>query len=200
MASSISTGGRSESTARFTLSEDCRVIAEDGHFVEPGSGEVGAVALRGRTPVGYYKDDEKSARTFRVIDGVRWSIPGDLASIDADGTLVLLGRGSAVINTGGEKVFAEEVEEVLKGHPSVRDAVVVGVPDPRFGQAIAAVVEPVPGEAPDGDDLVALVKASLAAYKAPRHVLTVDSLDRKANGKVDHGRWRDHATEVLTGS
>ena len=109
----------------------------------------GRVALRGRTPLGYYKDPEKSATTFVVIDGVRYSIPGDFAEVDADGTVKLLGRGSVCINTGGEKVYPEEVEEVLKLHPGVADAVVVGVPDERFGEAVTALVEPVPGTSVD---------------------------------------------------
>ena len=116
----------------------------------PGSGESGRVALRGRTPVGYYKDPEKSAATFSVIDGVRYSIPGDYAEVEADGTVTLLGRGQQCINTGGEKVYPEEVEEVLKQHPTVADAVVVGVPDERFGEAITALVEPLPGATVDG--------------------------------------------------
>src|SRR6202035_4137873 len=107
--------------------------------------EVGVLALGGRNPAGYYKDPEKSAATFKVIDGVRYSIPGDFATVDADGAIHLLGRGSVCINTGGEKVFPEEVEEVLKLHPAVRDAVAVGVPDPRFGEAVTAVVELRPG-------------------------------------------------------
>ena len=110
--------------------------------VEPGSGETARVAVRGFPPIGYYKDPEKSAATFIEIDGKRYSIPGDYATVEADGSITLLGRGSVCINTGGEKVFPEEVEEVLKEHPAVADAVVVGVPDEKFGEAITAVVEP----------------------------------------------------------
>ena len=124
-------------------------------------------------------------------------MPGDYARVEADGTLVLLGRGSVCINTGGEKVFPEEVEEALKEHADVRDAVVVGLPDERFGQAITAVVEAVPGTAPDPDDLIATVKAHHAAYKAPKRIVFVDSLARAANGKVDYKRWTSHAAEVL---
>src|SRR5205085_10194939 len=121
---------------------------------EPGSSEVGRVIVKGRTPVGYYKDEEKSAATFVTIDGERYSIPGDYASVETDGTLTLLGRGSVCINTGGEKVFPEEVEEALKLHPAVRDAVAVGVPDEKFGEAIAAVVEPKPGASIDESDVI----------------------------------------------
>ena len=118
-----------------------KVLDEDGREVEPGSGEVGVLALGGRIPLGYYKDEAKSERTFHAIDGVRYSVPGDFAKVEADGTIHLLGRGSVCINTGGEKVFPEEVEEALKTHHAVRDAVVVGVPDERFGEQVVAVVE-----------------------------------------------------------
>jgi 3-oxocholest-4-en-26-oate---CoA ligase len=197
MASSISKGGEGvSSTARFRLSENTRVITDDDRFVEPGSGEIGMVAIRGLTPVGYYKDEAKTAATFRVVGGERFSIPGDYATVEADGTLTLLGRGSVCINTGGEKVFPEEVEEVLKEHPGVRDAVVVGVPDERFGETIAAVVEAQPGvDGPAADEVIAHVKARLAHYKAPRRVLPVDSLARAANGKVDYRRWKAYAAE-----
>ena len=116
----------------------------------PGSDEVGVLALGGRNPLGYYKDEEKSDRTFREIDGVRYSIPGDFAQVGADGTIHLLGRGSVVINSGGEKIFPEEVEEALKTHAAVRDAVVVGIPHPTYGEQVVAVVEldPSAGEPP----------------------------------------------------
>ena len=188
MAQSVTTGTSRTSTAKFTLAEDSVVLADDDRLVAPGSGEIGVLALRGRTPVGYYKDEAKSDATFRVVDGIRYSIPGDYATIDADGTLVLLGRGSACINTGGEKVFPEEVEEVLKEHPAVRDAVVVGRPDERFGEAVTAVVEL--GEPVEATELIAHVRAHLAAYKAPREVFPVPAVDRAANGKVDYKRWK----------
>ena len=128
--------------SKFRLGPNTKVLTEEGIEVQPGTGERGRVALRGRTPVGYYKDEAKSASTFITFEGVRWSIPGDWAEVEADGTLRLYGRGSQCINTGGEKVYPEEVEEVLKLHPSVADAAVVGVPDERFGEAITALVEP----------------------------------------------------------
>jgi len=137
-------------------------------------------------PLGYYKDDEKSAATFRVIDGVRYSIPGDFATIDADGTVRFLGRGSQCINTGGEKVYPEEVEEALKLHPTVFDAAVVGVPDDKFGEAINALVEPAPGSAIDARELIAHVKQRLAAYKAPKRIISVESVNRAPNGKLDY--------------
>ena len=158
---------------RSTIGPDTRVVTDDGRDVVPGSGEIGLVAMRGHTPIGYYKDPEKSAATFRIIDGVRYSIPGDFAKVDADGTVRLLGRGSQCINTGGEKVYPEEVEEVLKLHPTVADAAVVGVPDERFGEAITALVEPHAGDEIDEAELIAHVKEHLAGYKAPKRVVTV---------------------------
>ncbi len=159
---------------------------------------MGRVALRGRTPLGYYKDPEKSAGTFVVIDGVRFAIPGDYAVVEADGTLTLLGRGSVCINTGGEKVFPEEVEEVLKEHPTIHDAAVVGVPDERFGEAVTAVVEPEAGATVDEAAVIAFIKERLAAYKAPKRVLVVPSIGRAANGKMDYSRWRTYALATTT--
>jgi acyl-CoA synthetase (AMP-forming)/AMP-acid ligase II len=196
MGRSISGSEGRAKTARFELGRNARVIAEDGRDVVPGSGEVGLLAVRGRNPVGYYKDPEKSAQTFRTIDGARYSIPGDNATVDADGTLRVLGRGSVCINTGGEKVFPEEVEEVVKLHPAVRDAIVVGIPDERFGEAICAVVEVGPDAILERDDLAALVKDRLASYKAPRHVLVVETIGRAANGKADYGRLRTMAAAI----
>ncbi|HEY2430902.1 MAG TPA: AMP-binding protein [Acidimicrobiales bacterium] len=203
MGRSISSAEGRARTARFVLGRNARVVGEDGRDVVPGSGEVGLLAVRGRNPVGYYKDPDKTAQTFRTIDGARYSIPGDNATVDADGTLRVLGRGSVCINTGGEKVFPEEVEEVVKLHPAVRDAIVVGVPDERFGEAICAVVEVAPDAALEPDDIVAHVKGRLASYKSPRHVLVVETIGRAANGKADYGRLRimaaaAHGIEIPT--
>jgi fatty-acyl-CoA synthase len=192
---SISGSRKTTQTATFRLGERARVITENGRPVEPGSGEVGMVAVKGPCPVGYYKDPEKSARTFPMIDGERWSVPGDYATVEADGTVRVLGRGSVCINTGGEKVFPEEVEEVLKEHGAVRDAVVVGVPDERFGEVICAWIEPAPDAVVDEAELIAHVKGRLAGYKAPRRVLTIDSIGRSPAGKVDYARLRREATE-----
>jgi len=189
MASATTTADSAGQTATFTLNASTRVLTEDGRDVVPGSGERGRVALKGRTPLGYYKDAEKSAATFQEVGGVRYSIPGDWAEVDADGTVRLLGRGSQCINTGGEKVYPEEVEEALKSHPSVHDAVVVGVPDDRFGEVVTALVEPAPGVTIDELALVAHVKEHLAGFKAPKRVLTIDSVARSANGKVDYRHW-----------
>jgi fatty-acyl-CoA synthase len=186
MAASFSSKANVSGTARFALGDAAIVLTDDGRTVEPGSGEVGRLGVRGLLPVGYYKDEAKTAATFQVVDGVRYSLPGDWATVEADGTVTLLGRGSLCINTGGEKVFPEEVEEVLKTAPGVADAVCVGVPDERLGQLVCAIVEPQPGAAVDTTHVVEHVKAHLASYKAPRLVLVRDALGRAPNGKADY--------------
>jgi acyl-CoA synthetase (AMP-forming)/AMP-acid ligase II len=197
MASNTTTADSAGTTAKFALGPNTRVLTEDGREVLPGSGERGRVALRGRTPIGYYKDEVKSADTFVVHDGVRWSIPGDWAEVEADGTLRLYGRGSQCINTGGEKVYPEEVEEALKLHPSVNDAAVVGVPDERFGEAITALVEPHEGTSIDEAELIAHVRTTLAAYKSPKRILTIDTVGRAANGKLDYKSLKAEALRQL---
>jgi acyl-CoA synthetase (AMP-forming)/AMP-acid ligase II len=197
MGGSVSAAGAAEQTARFALGANCAVFTDDGRRVEPGSGEQGMVAVGGFIPLGYYKDEAKTAATFRTFEGRRWSVPGDWAEVNADGTLKLLGRGSVCINTGGEKVFPEEVEEALKRHPAVRDAVAVGLPDSRFGETICAVVEPEDGQAPTLADLSEHVKQHLAAYKAPRNLVVVDTIGRAPNGKVDYKRLKAHAIDTV---
>ncbi len=185
-------------TARFMKNPTTRVFNDRDEEVQPGSDEVGMIANGGFSPIGYYKDPEKSARTFRVIDGQRYSFPGDFAKVAADGSLILLGRGSVCINTGGEKVFPEEVEEALKAHDSVWDALVVGVPDERFGERVTAVVSARAGHEIDEGVLVAFARHRLAGYKMPRRVVVVDTVKRAANGKADY-KWaketalQDHA-------
>ncbi|MEZ5238520.1 MAG: acyl-CoA synthetase [Microthrixaceae bacterium] len=196
MGQSVSAAGAEERTAHFALGEGARVFDEDGRPVEPGSGVKGRVAVPGHVPVGYYKDPEKSAATFIEHDGTRYSMPGDYATVEADGSITLLGRGSVCINTGGEKVFPEEVEEALKLHDSVTDAVVVGVPDEKFGQAITAVVQPASGSV-DESELIAHVKEHLAHYKAPKAVLTIDDIGRAPNAKVDYKRLTQYALDEL---
>lgn len=176
------------STARFSLGPDTIVITDDGRRVEAGSGEKGRLALGGHLPLGYYKDPVKSAETFPVIDGKRYSIPGDWATVEADGSIVLLGRGSVCINTGGEKVYPEEVEEALKLVPGIVDANVVGVPDERWGQAVTAVVQLADGATIDDGAIKGAVKEHLAGYKAPKHIVRVPQLLRSSNGKSDY-RW-----------
>jgi acyl-CoA synthetase (AMP-forming)/AMP-acid ligase II len=197
LARSISTRNGTIRTAGFNLGPDAQVIREDGTPIEPGSGEVGLVALGGRSPIGYFNDPVKSASTFRMIGGRRWTTPGDYATIDIDGTVTFLGRGSSCINTGGEKVFPEEVEEALKTHPAVRDAVVVGAPHHRFGQQVVAFVEPEPGVEVDTDALDGHVRARLAGYKVPRVVEFVPSIGRAVNGKMDHSRWKAEAERLV---
>jgi 3-oxocholest-4-en-26-oate---CoA ligase len=195
LARSISSSKRTASTAGFKLGPDAQVIRDDGTPVEPGGGEVGLVAIGGRGPIGYHGDPEKTARTFRQIGGRRWITPGDNATVDADGTIHLLGRGSSCINTGGEKVFPEEVEEALKLDPAVFDAVVVGVPHDRFGEMVVAVIEPTGGAEPSESELLDGLGERLAAYKVPRHLLIVPTLGRGPNGKIDQRRWRAEAAE-----
>jgi acyl-CoA synthetase (AMP-forming)/AMP-acid ligase II len=177
-------------TASFKIGPNTQVFDEDSQKVAPGSGVMGMVAVADTVPMGYYKDPEKSARTVRSIDGLWWTFPGDFAMVEADGTITLLGRGSQVINTAGEKVFAEEVEETLKTHPNVDDCLVVGLPDERFGQLVTALVSLVPGTSIDHatleGELVSHAKARLASYKAPRRIVVVESVPRAANGKADY--------------
>ncbi len=195
MGQSMSTGaGGTAHTAKFTVGENTIVIGDDGKQVEPGSGDIGRVAVGGYQPIGYYKDEEKTARTFIEFEGRRYSCPGDYAMVEADGSLTLLGRGSVCINTGGEKVFPEEVEEVLKTHPAVRDAVAVGIPDEKFGEVVAAVVEPSDGADVEPADVIAHVRSKLAAYKAPKQVVVVDDhrpgAQRQGRLQAPQGRGR----------
>jgi acyl-CoA synthetase (AMP-forming)/AMP-acid ligase II len=188
-ATQSTTRGTTATTGDFEISRDNAVLREDlSGFVEPGSGEQGWLARRGFVPLGYYKDAEKTARTFPVVDGVRYSIPGDKALIEGDGTLRLLGRDSVTINTGGEKVFAEEVEHALKHHPSVYDAVVVGTPHDRWGQQVTAIVRLREGETPDEVSLRDTAREHIAAYKLPKAFLYVDEIVRSPSGKADY-RW-----------
>lgn len=169
----------------FSAQSSVSVLREDGTVVPPGSSEVGMLAFAGRQPLGYYKDDAKTAATFRVVDGRRWSIPGDMATVSEDGTISLLGRGSTCINTGGEKVFPEEVENALRTHPQVLDAIVVGVDDLRFGETIGAAVQLEPGSEVTDDELREHVRSRLARYKAPRKIERVARAPRGPNGKPD---------------
>jgi 3-oxocholest-4-en-26-oate---CoA ligase len=185
MGRALSSSRKSTKGARFQLGKNACVIDEAGRPIAMGSGEAGRVAVRGYLPLGYYKDPEKSAATFPVIDGVRYSIPGDLATVDDDGTITLLGRGSTCINTGGEKVFPEEVEEAIKSHDGIMDALVVGVPHPRFGQMVTAAVEWAVGASPDEKALLDHLRGRLARHKIPRALMPMESLGRGPNGKAD---------------
>ena len=172
--------------SRFNVNEETTVL--DDHLRAALPGVVGRLARRGHIPLGYYKDPDKTAATFLEVDGVRWSVPGDHAVIEADGTITLLGRGSASINTGGEKVYPDEVEAALKSHPGVFDVIVVGVPDDRWGEQVVAVVQPRTGEAPSADALRDHARAHLAPYKIPHQVVIVDCVVRSPSGKPDY-RW-----------
>ncbi len=187
-ANSVAKRGRSAATARFRLGEGATVLTDDGRSVVPGSGEVGMLAVGGPIPIGYYKDPEKTAATFRSVGDRVWSIPGDFATVEADGTIQLMGRGSVCINTAGEKVYPEEVEETLKLHPAVLDANVVGVPDDKWGQAVTAVVGLVDGSTVTTEELVAHCHTTLAGYKCPKDVVVVPAIVRGPNGKADY-RW-----------
>jgi acyl-CoA synthetase (AMP-forming)/AMP-acid ligase II len=180
---------------RVTIDHRTVVIGDDGNEVKPGSGVRGLIAKKGNIPVGYYKDEKKTAETFKTINGVRYAIPGDYAQVEEDGTVTMLGRGSVSINSGGEKIYPEEVEAALKGHPDVFDALVVGVPDARYGQHVAAVVQARPGARPTLSGLDSFVRAEIAGYKVPRSLWLVDEVKRSPAGKPDY-RWAKEQTEA----
>ncbi|HWC39490.1 MAG TPA: acyl-CoA synthetase [Acidimicrobiales bacterium] len=192
--------GGDDDLPRFTLNEQTTVLDDELRPVVPGSGTIGRLARRGHIPLGYYKDKDKTASTFVEVDDVRWVLPGDMATVEEDGTVVLLGRGSVSINTGGEKVYPEEVESVLKSHPAVFDAVVVGVPDERWGERVVAVVQSRSGEHPTLEEIQSYSRDKMAGYKVPRQVVLVDEVVRSPSGKADY-RWaRDRASQpVATG-
>jgi fatty-acyl-CoA synthase len=184
-------------TARFQIGDDVKVFTQDGREVGRGTGEAGIIGRCGAIPDGYYKDPAKTDATFRTIGGVRYSMPGDHCTVEEDGTITLLGRGSGCINTAGEKVFPEEVEEVLKQHPDVEDALVIGVADDKWGQAVTAVVELRAGAEFDEDALRRHVRGQLAGYKSPKRVFAVDRMFRAPNGKADYKGARDYAQRAL---
>jgi fatty-acyl-CoA synthase len=184
--------------ARFKASDRIVVVTDDGEVAQAGDGRIGLLGVGGAIPLGYYKDDAKTAATFRTVEGRRYSIPGDYATVEADGTIRLLGRGSACINTGGEKVYPEEVELALRSHPSVFDCVVVGVPDARWGEMVVAIVEPADGLTLDAEALRAHCHTTLAGYKVPKEFVIVDSMQRSPAGKADYNVLKKYATEALT--
>ena len=168
------------------MGEGVQVLDEDLNPIAPGSGVVGKLARGGHVPVGYYNAPEKSAETFVEANGQRWSLPGDLAMVETDGTITLLGRGSTSINTGGEKVFPEEVESQLKAHPDIYDTLVVGVADDSFGQAVTAVVQLRDNTSLELDELREFCRGSLAGYKIPRQLVACDKIKRSPAGKADY--------------
>ena len=172
------------------------VVLDDKNGIldtETNVGAVGRLARAHHVPVGYYKDPEKSAKTFLTLDGIRYSVPGDFARIEEDNKVTLLGRGSNCVNTGGEKVYPEEVEMAIKAHPSVYDVLVVGLPDEKFGQAVAAVIQPREGETVELDELRTFLRASLSGYKLPRAITLVDEIPRNATGKAQYPRAKEMA-------
>ena len=195
LGASIMTKDEVIEVAKFTLGPSCKVF--DENMKEVGVGESGMVGVTGFLPVGYYKDEEKTAKTFPVIDGVRYSIPGDWVRVETDGSLTLLGRGSNCINTGGEKVYPEEVEEALKDHESISDALVVGLPDEKWGQSVNAVVSLHAGYELDEIALRDFTRKVLAGYKLPKRILAKDDLERAPNGKANYKLIRDYAAREL---
>ena len=197
IGTSLMTKDQTIDVAKFSLGPNCKVFSEGLIEVKPGTGESGMVAVRGFLPVGYYKDQEKTDKTFKIIDGVRYSIPGDWVRVEDDGSLTLLGRGSNCINTAGEKVYPEEVEEALKLHDTVADALVVGVKDAKWGQSITAVVQPNDGCMIDELELKEFSRKHLAAYKLPKKILVKGNLDRAPNGKADYKSIQEYAERQL---
>jgi fatty-acyl-CoA synthase len=191
----LTTCGDVGATASFAMNPTTKVFTEDSREVMPGSGESGMVAASGVVPIGYFKDDVKSRATFKTIDGVRYSFPGDWALVEADGTLTLLGRGSNCINTAGEKVYPEEVEVTVKLHPDVIDCLVVGVDDADFGQRVTAVASLRAGSETDEAALREFVRAKIASYKVPKQIVLVDEVRRAANGKPDYA-WAHKIVEA----
>jgi acyl-CoA synthetase (AMP-forming)/AMP-acid ligase II len=187
-----------EAGTKFTVGEDSMVLDDDRHPIVPGSGRVGYLARRGRVPIGYYNDPERSAALTVDIDGERWVLSGDAATVESDGTVVLLGRGSLSINTGGEKVYPEEVESVIKDHPAVYDAVVVGVPDPHWGEQVTALARLRDGASLTEAEIQAHCRVSLAGYKVPRAFIIVDHVERGPNGKADYQWARTRALVAST--
>ncbi len=188
-------GASAEGHPQFAVTASTNVLDEHLDPIEPGSGQKGLLARTGHIPLGYYKAEAKTAETFKVDrHGVRWVLPGDWATVEADGTITLFGRGSVSINSGGEKIFPEEVEAALKSHPQVFDAVVVGMPDERFGERVTAVVAPRPGNTPALADLAEHCRTKIAGYKVPRELHLVESVTRSPSGKADY-RWAKTAAQ-----
>ncbi|WP_433762505.1 acyl-CoA synthetase [Nocardia sp. CA-135398] len=190
----VAKGANHTGGPRVKIDAATQVLDDQGNPVEPGSGQVGFLARSGHIPVGYYKDEAKTKATFKEFNGIRYSIPGDYARVEEDGTVTMLGRGSVSINSGGEKIYPEEVEGALKIHPEIFDALVVGVPDERWGQRVAAVVQCRGDKRPTLDELRPVLTQEIAPYKLPRSVWFVDQIKRNPAGKPDY-RWAKAQTE-----
>ena len=198
MGASVTTRDNPPATAKFALNPGVIVLADDGEILSPGSEKIGLIGTSGLVPVGYYKDEKKSAETFREVDGVRYSFPGDYAKLEVDGTITLLGRGSNCINSAGEKIYPEEVEEALKKDSLVFDCLVVGMPDEKFGQKIVAVVSTVDNKKVNEAELIENTRKSIAGYKLPKTILFTDEVQRAPNGKANYKWAKTFAEEQLT--
>ena len=194
MGSSVSTRDNPPKTAKFSLNPGVIVIADDGEVLKPGTEKIGLIGTSGLVPVGYYKDEKKSAETFKEIDGIRYSFPGDYAKLEEDGTITLLGRGSNCINSAGEKIYPEEVEEAIKRNDEVFDCLVVGVDDSKFGQKVVAVVSLESNKEIDEDNLVSSTRQFIAGYKLPKKVIFVDEVQRAPNGKANY-KWAKNVAD-----
>ncbi|MFL2753185.1 MAG: acyl-CoA synthetase [Gammaproteobacteria bacterium] len=198
MGSSISSRDNPAETAKFNINPGVVIIDDEGKEVTPGSGIRGKIGTSGLVPEGYYKDPDKSDETFKEFNGVRYSFPGDYALLEEDGSITLLGRGSNCINTAGEKVYPEEIEEALKLNESVYDCLVVGLTDEKFGQKVVAVVSSEEGNSPSEAELVAFLKTNLAGYKVPKSILITDEVKRAPNGKANYKWAREFAETTLS--
>ncbi len=175
-------------TAKFSINPGVIIMADDGEILEPGSDKIGLIGTSGLVPVGYYKDEKKSSETFREVNGTRYSFPGDYAKLEADGTITLLGRGSNCINSAGEKIYPEEVEEAIKRNDEVFDCLVVGVDDDKFGQRVVAVASLTEGFEISESELIESTRTFIAGYKLPKKLILVDNVQRAPNGKADY-KW-----------
>jgi len=197
MGSSVTTRDNPPETAKFAINPGVIVLADDGEILTPGSKKIGLIGTSGLVPVGYYKDEKKSAETFREVNGIRYSFPGDYAKLEEDGSITLLGRGSNCINSAGEKIYPEEVEEALKKDESVFDCLVVGMPDEKFGQKIVAVVSTVDNQDTDEAKLIENTRKRIAGYKLPKIILFTEEVQRAPNGKANYKWAKAYAKEHL---
>jgi len=197
IGSSVTTRDNPSKTAKFSINPGVIVLADDGEILEPGSDKIGLLGTSGLVPVGYYKDEKKSAETFKEVNGVRYSFPGDYAKLESDGSITLLGRGSNCINSAGEKIYPEEVEEALKKNGNVFDCLVVGLPDKRFGQKVVAVVSTVNNKIIEANGLIEDTRSILAAYKLPKSIIFTDEVQRAPNGKANYKWAKSYAQENL---
>ena len=188
MGSSVSSRSESIKTAKFKLNPDVIVVSDNGELVEPGSGERGMIGTGGLVPLGYYKDPEKSAKTFKEFQGKRYSFPGDYALVEEDGSITLLGRGSNCINSAGEKIYPEEVEEAIKKNNAIYDCLVVGVDDEKFGQKVVAIASVNENQSIDEAELINNTREHISGYKLPKKVIFVANVERAPNGKANY-KW-----------